>query len=305
VAFALSLLPASGWAQDDDLLAPLTPGQKQPKVKRKRQPPHPKGGDDLLSPLSAAHAELLVTVEGGISGAHLFVDERDMGAVTGQPVQVPGGEHRVVVRRLGFADYGVMMKLHEGEREEVEVQLEPVAGVVTIQANVAGAEVTIDGKGVGKVPLHELLVPPGLHEIRVERDGYPAEVTKITIRGGKDYTFNSLLTPRQGVASSDRPKNANLTPANPLGGTPLAPAPNPMADSSPAWYGQWYVWAGAAALVAAAAGGTYVAVQSQSGFTPDQVCAPSRCVDVVNGPALRALRGRAPARAILIPSIAF
>ncbi len=292
--FALAALVASVLAPpavaqlDDDLLVPLAPSEGKGKVRRKAKPktsPKPVQADDLIAPLSAP-TELVVTVGESVRGARLFVDERDLGLITGQAVLVTPGDHKISIRRLGYADLSIKVKFDKGERQELDVELEPVSGVLTIQANVPAADVVVDGRPMGKAPIRELLLTPGTHEVRVAKQGYLTDVAKLSIRAGKDYTLNSLLKPGTDPVVPDRPELAKLTPGtnvvpNPGMGTAAGGAA--VAGATP-WFAQWYVWAGAAALVAAAAGGTYVAIQPKP-LLPDTVCG-GKCDATVNYPSI-------------------
>src|SRR5207253_2980838 len=100
--------------------------------------------------------------------------------------------------------------------------------------------------------------------------------SNLSIRAGKDYTSTPNLMPA--LAMNDRPSKTTLEPRNPnantaVGGLTTKPATAALHPGETPWYGRWYVWAGAGAVVAAAAGGT-VAVVANNGprLTPDQVC---------------------------------
>ncbi len=276
-ALVASVLAPPAFAQlDDDLLVPLAPSEGKGKVRRKakpKAPPKPVQADDpLIAPL-AAPTELVVTVGESVKGARLFVDERDLGFITGQAVPVSPGDHKISIRRLGFADLSIKVKFDKGERQELDVELEPVSGVLTIQANVPAADVVVDGRPMGKAPLRELLLTPGTHEVRVAKAGYLTDVAKLSIRAGKDYTLNSLLKPGTDPVMPDRPELSKLTPGTNVAGNPgmgTAAGGATVAGATP-WFGLWYVWAGAAALVAAAAGGTYVVLQPKP-LLPSTVC---------------------------------
>jgi len=292
-ALVASVLAPPAVAQlDDDLLVPLAPSEGKGKVRRKAKPKatptRPALADDpLIAPLSAP-TELLVTVGESVKGARLFVDERDLGLITGQAVGVAPGDRKISIRRLGYADLSIKVKFDKGERQELDVELEPVSGVLTIQANVPAADVTIDGRPMGKAPLRELLLTPGTHEVRVAKQGYLTDVAKLSIRPGKDYTLNSLLKPGKDPVP-DRPELSRLTPGTNVAGSPgMGTAGGAAVAGATPWFGQWYVWAGAAALVAAAAGGTYVALKPPI-LTPDQVCGGT-CDATVNYPGVVMIR---------------
>lgn len=274
--------PASA---QDDLLAPLTPAPKQPKkVKRKKpsrsrraQKPAPKPEDDFLAPL-VQKTELQVKVAGEL-GAKLFIDGEEVGVASGEPVEVKPGRHSIAVKRAGYADARREVTVPEGKKLQLTVDLEAVAGVLTVNANVPRAKVHLDGALQGTVPLRELLVTPGIHELKISADGHQTETTRLLVKAGKDYTVNAeLRAGRTAVASADRPERTELSPslADEIDPVPLVPnRPEPtVTASSGAWYQQWYVWAGAGAVVAGAVATSFAIANSGPDLTrnPDSVC---------------------------------
>ncbi len=271
LVLVLASLPAQG---QDDLLAPLAPaGKKAPKKKKaataKRPPKHsPRAAEqaddaDVLAPL-VAKTQLSVKVSGA-SRAKLLVDGKELATLPSDPVDVAPGPHRVLVRRPGFGDEVRDLSIDEGKKVELSVVLEPLTGVLTVLANVPAAKVYVDGKFEGSVPLRELLLVPGLHEVKISAEGYTAEVSRVIAKAGRDYTINAELSRGSGsreVASADRPERTRLTPeADALEPTPLVATRAPeVSPGAPAWYQRWYVWAGVGAVaVGAVATGMVVA----------------------------------------------
>lgn len=286
VACAVALLSAapSAFAQEDDLLVPLTPDKPKSEPAEK-----PKSGgelDELIAPLEEP-TELVVTLaDPMILGARLFIDGKELGPVNGQPVEVGAGEHQLRVTRPGFSVFEAVVSVPPSGREHVVVSLFPESGVLNVQGSPGEADVYVDGTLVGKTPLREHLLKPGAREVRVAKEGFVAHLSQLTVRPGKDYTLSPTL------ARSDTPSRpAQLQPvaqapsAEPsqavaqAGGAALTPAAGAGVD--PPWYGRWYVWAGAAA-VALAGGTAAVVVTQRRSFTPEEVCGGA-CSDVING----------------------
>jgi hypothetical protein len=285
----------------DDLLAPLSPPAKKSKAakKKKKKAPARSGRkaaqeDEFLAPL-VAKTELAVKVAGGLR-ARVFIDGKEAGFSAGEPFELSPGAHTVVVKRPGYADAIREVTAKEGERTELAVNLDAVAGVLTVLASVPSAKVFLDGSFEGSVPLRELLVAPGSHEVRVSADGHQSVVERILVKAGKDYTVNAEL--RRGsdpvrVASSDRPSRTELDPDalddEDLGPVPLVGAGVPEAKdaSGGAWYQRWYVWAGAGAVVAGAVATGMIVANSGPDLTqsPTTVCG-GPCAGVLV-PALR------------------
>jgi hypothetical protein len=307
VLFALVTVlaaPSPALAQDDDLLAPLTPQSKSSRtktgktkvVKKKRtatpkKPPRTKTSargtkgkkpppqvappeeDDVLVPLTPAKTELVARITGGVRGARLVVDGKEVGQFSSSTlsVELPPGPHSVVVRKQGYADYSRRIDVKEGGPTEVAVSLEATHGFGMLSADVPGAMVYVDSKQVGPAP-QSVLLEPGSREIEFRAPGFRPVVHNITVFAGKPYEVVGNLRPEQdtSVAMADAPTNPDFKP----GPTPVS-KPDPLAaapevrevSSSKPWYGRWYVWAGVGAAVAAGTG-AYLATQSGSPTNP-------------------------------------
>ncbi|MDQ3263243.1 MAG: PEGA domain-containing protein [Myxococcota bacterium] len=279
-------VPAAAAAQDefeDDLLAPLTPGETRtaPRPKKKKPVPAPKSDlpiDELVSPLQEP-TELVVSLAEPLQGARLFIDGQEVGVVNGRGIEVTPGEHRLQVKRLGFNDFQGIVSVPDGGRETVTVSLFPHSGVLAVQPNVPAAEVFVDGKRVGSSPIKDLLLKPGSYEIRVTKAGYSVELSRLNVRAGRDYNLTPQLSP---VLAPDRPERPRPVASVNPDATVVPPSAQLTQNTTP-WYGQWYVWAGAAVVAAAVGGGTYAAVSSQpSALTPEDVCGRT-CDAVLNG----------------------
>ncbi len=95
-------------------------------------------------------------------------------------------------------------------------------GVIDIVANLAGAAVTVGGTSRGLTPIEALKLPaPATYEIRVEKEGFVPFTTKVALPPDGEIKVEAALSQRGGES---------------------------------AWYGRWYVLAGAGVLVAGAAG---------------------------------------------------
>jgi hypothetical protein len=269
----------------DDLDVPLPSPSSKPATAKK---PVPSVDDDLIP--TVGKAELVVKLSGGIKGARLLVDNKDVGALPlSGPLQVDTGEHTVVVRRPGYADFSRRVTIQQGKPAEVSVALEAVAGVVTVTADVAGAKASINGQDKGPLPINGLVLKPGSYEIVVSKEGYQPETKNLGVRAGKDYTVAVNLrpsaTPPTVVAGTDAPTNPVLTPPPPAVATgPQIPLKEePEVSTSQPWFKRWYVWAGVG-VVAAAAAGAVVATQggATTPLTADRVCG-GPCDGTING----------------------
>lgn len=328
LAMVALLAAPSAFAQDDDLLVPLGASSskssaKPPKGKRRTgsataTPKPPKKGskpttkrgasskatppaataaapdDDLVVPLTAK-TELLVKVGGGLKGARLIVDNKDMGTLPAASMEVEPGEHIVVVRRPGYSEFAKRVTVEAGRVNEVPATLEAVSAVVSVTVDVPGAAIRVDGDPAGNAPLTNLLLKPGSHDIEARRSGFEPEHNTLLVRAGKDYTVNLHLRPSENVdkpavASADRPTATQLTPREKTRSeavaalTPDAETTQEVQPSRPL-YKRWYFWAGVGAVAAAAVVGTVAMTQSSAAtpLKPTDVCG-GPCDGTINAP---------------------
>lgn len=274
VLFALVTVlaaPSAAFAQDDDLLAPLTPQTKSSKTKagktkvvRKKstreKPPkvtkkpakatksgataRGKAGkkpvetaseeDDMLAPLAPQKTQLMVRVTGGVRGAKLLVDGKDAGTLTAAPtpVEVAPGEHVLVVRRQGYSDYTKRIDVQAGSQPEVAVSLDATMGFATLTADVAEAVVAVDGVELGQVPQGNVLLKPGSREIEFRAPGFKPDVHNITVFAGRSYSVDGTLRPL--VDTSVASADAPRKPALDPTRTPEAQSPGlSLTDKEP------------------------------------------------------------------------
>ncbi|WP_437600636.1 PEGA domain-containing protein [Sorangium sp. So ce590] len=104
-------------------------------------------------------------------------------------------------------------------------------GALVVTAGVAGAEVTVDGKAVGKAPLEgEVFVEPGEHRVEVRLEGYgPASKTVKVAKGGTAVAALALPP-----LKSEGQETAPVANAAEGGSAPGAAAGAPVAEMPPA-----------------------------------------------------------------------
>ncbi len=263
-AIALTLVTAlaqPAWAQDDDLLAPLpvkekdAPKEKRNKPKKNKAKPKPVQStvDDDLVPLVQAKTELNIQLATSVKGARLFIDDKEAGTFPTGPKAVTAGEHILQVKRVGYAPLTKKVVAAKGKVTDVTLSIEAVAGVLSVESDLMGAEVWVNDKRVGVTPLRDVEVAPGPVEVRVRKESHRDASEVLTMRAGKDYTLS--LTPVAAVAAvtalSDRPSENGLTPRPAFSAPSPLEAPVTQVHSSGPIYERWYFWVGVAAVVAA------------------------------------------------------
>jgi hypothetical protein len=76
------------------------------------------------------------------------------------------------------------------EAEHHVIDLQRKFGEIEVECEVAGAEISLDGRSYGKSPLrHSILTAPGAHELIVAKDGYKTVHHPFRIGGGERQPF--------------------------------------------------------------------------------------------------------------------
>jgi len=263
--------------ESDDLLAPLTPTGKKSDGKKRKKPRTAPAAEEVEV---AGKALLSFSFSKEGEGARLFIDGDEVGVLHAEepPRPISPGSHRILVKRLGRKDFSTTLSVKTGSVTQVQVSLEPVAGVAHLLSEPPGAEVSLDGVKVGVTPLRDLEILPGAHHVVFRRAGFSTYTEKLTVDAGRVYTLAAKLL--QGAP--DRPERNRLSPpAGMADPSPLEGAVVAKAEPGMPWYSHWYVWAGAA-VVAGAAVGVAVATHPRA-LSAQQVCGDAPCT-LVNGP---------------------
>jgi hypothetical protein len=116
-----------------------------------------------------------------------MVDGRYQGQ-TPLGVRLPKGQNHIIrVERAGFES--ITREVRPGEWS-LQFVLRRAPYPISIVTDPAGAEVFLDGQGVGTTPLWALPVPAdGLHELRIRKKGYQEWYAMLE----KDVPFPSVV----------------------------------------------------------------------------------------------------------------
>lgn len=161
--------------------------------------------------------------------ATVEVNGKVIGQVPVEPYALRPGRHTVRVTKRGFAPVTQDFEVAPGATVELEIDLLPVAGLLSITSTPSGASVKVDGKVLGVTPL-DADVPAGTRLFSVALPGHLEETRQVEVGAAVTLTLDFRLKP-----------------------VPVA--------SSPAFYETWWFWT----LVGVAGAGTAAAVIATSG----------------------------------------
>jgi formylglycine-generating enzyme required for sulfatase activity len=103
-----------------------------------------------------------------------------------------GAEHVVRVSKPGYQNSNKRVMLAADETQEVMLELAPQHGVVFVTGRPADAELSVDGKPVGKAT-QRLRLTTRLHTLKLEKTGYAAQSLTVTPRAGASQTVSFTL----------------------------------------------------------------------------------------------------------------
>ncbi len=104
--------------------------------------------------------------------AYIVCDGVEYGS---SPVTVKGlsaGRHLVVVNRDGFKEKRITVNLLANQVSTERIELEPITGLLLIESNPDGAEVTIDDAYKGETPLLIHDIEMGSHRLKFYKESY-------------------------------------------------------------------------------------------------------------------------------------
>jgi hypothetical protein len=148
-------------------------------------------------------------------------------------------------------------------------------GSIEIWGEPKGAVLSIDGRGVGTLPMERpARATGGQHAVRVEADGFLPVTRTVEITPGKLSREHVTLVPVAAVAAIDPAAAVGAGP--PAAGTDPAPiaeasaaqgSMNRAVDAGDPFYSRWWFWALVGAVAVAGGIATYV-------LTRDDSCSP-------------------------------
>ncbi len=129
------------------------------------------------------------------SGADVYVSGRYVGTTPTGQVTFEPGNYTARFELPGYETTTVSFDVRSNQDRSVNAQLRAQNASVTVQGNIGGALVFIDGRQVGTLPngsgrLRIDAVSPGRHELVVIAPGYATYVTSFNVSAGRDVELN-------------------------------------------------------------------------------------------------------------------
>lgn len=131
---------------------------------------------------------------------------------TNRSLELLSGNQAVVLRAPGYEDFPLSLSIEAGVGQELgPFQLTPADGVLALTSSPTGANVTVDGRFVGRTPLSVSLTPEREHLIQLSRAGYNRSSVRLALERGASAERDVVLTPQLGdIAFNLEPADAEL-----------------------------------------------------------------------------------------------
>ena len=158
------------------------------------------GGNSVTITEGLAPERAFFTVECNVPAAEILVDGRVVGTTpVTSPLPLPEGTHHVTVRRAGYIPYETDVNA-VGAGARVRATLSwadnlnaETAARLRVRANEEHLTAALDGRRVSAEGRD--LVPPGRHQLRVERSDFLAEEREVDLPAGRETVVRMWLNP--------------------------------------------------------------------------------------------------------------
>ncbi len=133
------------------------------------------------------------------------------------------GRYELTAEAPGYHPYSSELVVNRDASQRVEVILQPLPGLLTLETQPEGATLFVDGEAIGQTPLLDLSIEAGLRELRIEKSRYKplAQPLDVTGRSVQQRLSLSLDPAWADVSLATEPAGATLlVDGEPLGTTP-------------------------------------------------------------------------------------
>ena len=156
--------------------------------------------------LRQSDAQLQVSTRPGQAG--VTIDGQYRGESPVNAALRSGRRYRVQLFKAGYAAHSATVTLKAGETRRVSFDLEPLTGLVSVQAEPPQARLLVDGKAKGSAN-QVLKLPTRPHRLEIQADGYAGYRTEIRPRQGLTQEVRvKLLTLADARLAALRPEIA-------------------------------------------------------------------------------------------------
>ncbi|ORU91268.1 MAG: hypothetical protein A6F72_01565 [Cycloclasticus sp. symbiont of Poecilosclerida sp. N] len=155
----------------------------------------------LLIQLTPLPGKVIATTEIAEESTHWFVDGKLKSIGAGLSVEVEAGAHEITAENPFYEPSTQSISLNRGETKHARLKLNPIVGSLALSSSPLGAEVSINGKSIGKTPITKRMLG-GAYNIEIGLPKYETIVEKIRITNKKlELSRNYKLQLERGFVS--------------------------------------------------------------------------------------------------------
>ena len=128
---------------------------------------------------------------------------------------LPAGTYIVEARKSGYKSSSISINV-SSERSMQNYTLPaptPITGSILVSGTPIMADISLDGKAVGRTPLELNNILIGQHTITASKSGYNSHTQTVTVAEGKNTTVNIALTKQSAQTTSTTTKPTSSQPA--------------------------------------------------------------------------------------------
>lgn len=131
------------------------------------------------------------------SGAEVFIDEKSIGKLPIANYMLKSGSYKIKVKKPMFHDFTEQIVMNDSGKIRLIPRLKQAFGWLNLEntAESSGAEVFIDGKSIGKLPIANYTLKSGSYEIKVKKPLYHDFTEQIEIKDGGEIKITPKLKP--------------------------------------------------------------------------------------------------------------
>ena len=153
----------------------------------------------VAAKLSSDSATLEIVAN--VADAEISVNGAPRGRAPCTVERIPAGEVVIEAKAHGYRDFTLKVRVGEAERLPVDVRMEPLPASLSVYSIPVGARVYIDNNYRGESSLTLDDLAPGVHRIRVEKDGFDPMARTVSLGRGDSATEEFRLRANTGKLS--------------------------------------------------------------------------------------------------------
>jgi serine/threonine protein kinase len=155
---------------------------------------------NLLNSLTLVLTKKVIGETGGIkitsnpTAASIWINQEFVGSTPYENSELEAGSYRILLRKKGYSDYNVTVKVTANKTATVNRNL-TLVGKLVVSSDPSGAEIRLNDKTIGKTSFTSDQIDVGEYKIVIRKDGFKPYSGNVNIEANKTVTISEKLTP--------------------------------------------------------------------------------------------------------------